>query len=133
MKRFLVLILMMAPITAMASDCQRVLDVVTFEDKRHAPMGASCQTFNSHGGEQGVACWWSFDYRDHAAQDFAQTFWDDVTRCFAGAELGRDMPVNHPDSYDLRQWQSPKQTFALSLKDKAAIAQTLVFLRMSHE
>ena len=38
--------------------------------------------------------------------------------------------VNHPDSYDLRQYAWEGGVVSLSLKDKGALGATMVFLRM---
>jgi hypothetical protein len=38
--------------------------------------------------------------------------------------------VNHPDSYDLRQFSSGVGMISVSLKDKGALNQTYVFLRV---
>ena len=44
--------------------------------------------------------------------------------------MGEDQPVNHPDSYDLREWDTPDGTFAISVKDKGGLNRTLVFFRL---
>jgi len=38
--------------------------------------------------------------------------------------------VNHLDSFEQKQFCTPENTLSLSLKDKATINQTLVFLRL---
>jgi len=41
-----------------------------------------------------------------------------------------DQIVNHPDAYDLREFELDGSTYAVSLKDKGALQQTYVFLRV---
>ena len=42
-----------------------------------------------------------------------------------------DLDVNHPDFYDLKTYTKMETSLAVSLKDKAALDQTYVFLRVS--
>jgi hypothetical protein len=44
--------------------------------------------------------------------------------------MATDQSVNHPDAYDLRLFRLDGAEFAVSLKDKGALQQTLVFLRV---
>lgn len=46
------------------------------------------------------------------------------------AERPADASVNHPDSYKLRQFLTGDVVISISLKDKAALDQTFVFLRV---
>ena len=50
-------------------------------------------------------------------------------KCRNGRPLDPDDPVNHPDSYDLRVWAHNNDIYAISIKDKGAQSQTLVFFR----
>ncbi len=38
--------------------------------------------------------------------------------------------VNHPDSYYLRAWVHGRHVYTVSVKDKAALNRTLVFIRL---
>jgi len=58
-----------------------------------------------------------------------EAIWSALTACRPGAAQGGDQPVNHPDSYDLRQWRADQGVYAVSVKDKGASNRTLVFLR----
>ena len=50
-----------------------------------------------------------------------------------GAPIVQTGPlVSHPDSYHLRQFQVDEKTVSVSLKDKGALAQTYVFLRVTN-
>ena len=56
---------------------------------------------------------------------------DGVTSCFgAGAVVSSDTGVNHPDTYDLQMFRTVAGTVSVSLKDKGALQQTYVFLRI---
>ena len=59
----------------------------------------------------------------------AESLWSGIARCEPGGPAGPDARVNHPDSYDLREWIADSGTWSVSVKDKGALGQTLVFLR----
>lgn len=79
----------------------------------------------------GDVCQWSFAYRAPDAVAGFERLTDNVRSCLgADTERGADTPVNHPDSYDLRQFVAGGTLISVSLKDKAALRRTLVFLRI---
>lgn len=91
-----------------------------------------CTSSLQLGGGQQVQCGWPFAYRsDEAIAAFARLN-DAVTACL-GPEVAitQDQSVNHPDFYDLRIYRIDAQEIGVSLKDKAALQQTYVFLRLS--
>ena len=90
----------------------------------------ACDTYLGQNGVKGTSCQWSFDYRAKAATDFADRLWDHVTTCGAGSALTDDALVNHPDSYGLRGWSTDHATYYVTVKDKAALGQTNVALRI---
>ena len=90
---------------------------------------AVCTSYVTQTGATGTSCHWTFPFRDEAALSFADTLWQSLQSCRPGAPRGNDQQVNHPDSYDLREWQTPSATYAIAVKDKGALNQTLVFLR----
>lgn len=91
----------------------------------------NCQTSIALGGAKSVHCAWGFAYRSAAA---TMVFEDVLTRIAAcGTPIDQTGPeVSHPDSYDLRQFQVDDKTVSVSLKDKGALAQTYVFLRVTN-
>lgn len=94
-------------------------------------MAAKCQTSLMLGGGSQVHCGWSFEYRAPAAQDaFAQTIVA-VTNCLGpDTRATPDQDVNHPDFYDLQTFKADERIISVSLKDKGALEQTLVFVRI---
>lgn len=75
-------------------------------------------------------CRWDFGYRDPAARESFETLSGQLERC-AGPKgrMTDDIPVNHPDTYDLRIHAIDGFEVAVSLKDKAALGKSLIFLR----
>ena len=74
-------------------------------------------------------CSWTFPYRsDEAAATFEQ-FADQLEGCFGPeAAPGGGPGVNHPDSYAQRRYTAGPVSISLSLKDKAALDSTFVFV-----
>lgn len=92
---------------------------------------ADCRTTLSLGGGRDLNCNWSFAYRSEAALAAFESVIAEVTECLGpDAVQSTDQQVNHPDAYDLRMFQVDGQEFAVSLKDKGALQQTLIFLRV---
>ena len=94
----------------------------------------SCRLTRNLAAPDAYFCAWDFPYRaPKADQTFArfnqsaQTCFDDLTA------LDADQPVNHPDSYDLRQYRLGDINLSVSLKDKTALQKTYVFIRISAE
>jgi hypothetical protein len=85
-------------------------------------------------GQRGVFCAWQFTYRAGAATAAFQALLDETAKCL-GPAAGpiRDQAVNHPDFYDLRRFLVLDAEIGISIKDKAALQQTYVFLRISHD
>ena len=109
--------------------CPPLPEVETFAETGLAPEGAACATYLAQSGP-GVSCHWAFAYRDLAAPALADTLWQTLTTCRDGRATGEDLPVNHPDSYALREWVSGGATYHVTVKDKGAENRTLVFLRV---
>jgi len=94
--------------------------------------GATCQQSLELSGTTKDTCYWTYPYRSPEAEAaFAQ--WSDALLTCFGAEQAQlsDQPVNHPDSYTLHRFDAGTAQVSLSLKDKAALGQTLVFLQIS--
>ncbi len=83
------------------------------------------------GGAQ-VHCSWAFDYRVPEASQAFEHLVKSVGQCMGDdAAITADLNVNHPDFYDLQTFELGGQEIAVSLKDKAALSQTYVFLRIT--
>jgi len=92
----------------------------------------ACRLSLQLSGEQQLICHWKFDYRvKQASEHFANVNRSLSHNVSKNAEPKKDKEVNHPDFYDLRTYENSGATFSVSLKDKAALAQTYVFLRIS--
>lgn len=90
---------------------------------------AECSTYLTTDVTPGRTCFWSFPLRSSQAIEWANDLWRKVQSCGEGTIQAPDQQVNHPDSYDLRRWRTDSGTFYISVKDKGALNQTLVFLR----
>ena len=83
------------------------------------------------GGSQ-LHCGWAFPYRAAAAKQAFEHLVAAVADCVgAAAQLQKGLNINHPDYYDLQTFRLEGQEFGVSLKDKAALSETYVFLRVS--
>jgi hypothetical protein len=92
---------------------------------------ASCRTSLTLNGGKAMHCYWAFPYRSDAAKDVFVSVIAEVSECLGpDAIQSRDQRVNHPDAYDLRLFEVGGQEFAVSLKDKGALQQTLIFVRV---
>ena len=89
-----------------------------------------CQTYAVQTPGDSTACHWAFGYRSHEAIERAEEIWAHVSQCYPGTEQARDQIVNHPDSYLPRTWLGEKAARTVSVKDKAQLNKTLVFLRI---
>ena len=109
--------------------CPFVVSTVTTISSLGAELRSDSKSLPSPPAASGTACHWAFPFREAAARGFAEGLWFDLVRCRTGTALGPDAQVNHPDSYDLREWQTSPAVYALSVKDKGGLNRTLVFLR----
>ena len=123
------LMALMLPAGAWAADCQMLEDLTSYEATTQVPEGATCAPYLTLTGQGAVSCHWAFGFRDTAAKTWAETLWATLTTCHAGAPLAPDLRVNHPDSYDLREWVVGQDVYRVSVKDKSGQDRTLVFLR----
>ena len=96
------------------------------------PMVAECRTSIQLGGRQQTQCGWPFAYRSDAASEAFERLNDAVSDCLGPETVAtRDQSVNHPDFYDLRLYQVGEREIGVSLKDKAGLQETYVFLRVA--
>ena len=117
------------PISALADDCTVFNELDRFASTKTNLAGSECSDYLTTTGKTGVSCRWTFGFRDEAAKARADLLSLTLQSCRDGLQKAKDQTVNHPDSYDLFEWQSPLGIYAISLKDKTALKQTLVFLR----
>lgn len=83
------------------------------------------------GGTQ-VHCGWAFPYRAPEAAAAFERLASEVAACLGGdASVTPDPDVNHPDFYDLQTFQLKGLEIGVSLKDKASLSNTYVFLRIA--
>lgn len=81
------------------------------------------------GGVHALACRWPFAYRAAEALTAFEDLNDAVAACAGEAALPQT-GVNHPDSYDLRLYPLDGGVVAVSLKDKIALDESYIFLRI---
>ena len=90
-----------------------------------------CQQSRLSGGSRQATCHWAFPYRSEAARAGLQDVRRIVEACLGpDAALPGDTQVNHPDSYILLRYEGQGVQVALSLKDKGALQQTFLFVRL---
>ena len=83
------------------------------------------------GGSQ-MHCGWAFSYRVPDARQAFDDLVNSVTDCLGpAARTVTDQDVNHPDYYDLQTFRLNGREIGVSLKDKAALSKTYVFLRVA--
>ena len=110
------------------NSCELVDTLEAFNQSDVSPNGFSCATFKGQVSGQGVACSRAFGYRSEAAELLANRVWDTLKSCRSGNNPSDDQPVNHPDSYLLNTWSTDEGVFRVSIKDKAALESSVVFL-----
>ena len=104
--------------------------VVTFDLGETLDQPANCTHSRGLKGALSLHCAQAFAYRSMGATTAFGNLLEQVSSC-AIAIRSDDQLVSHPDSYDLRQFQLGSGTVSVSLKDKASLAETYLFLRVS--
>ena len=85
----------------------------------------------SMSGQYKLACMWAFPFRADAAQTGLTELRAAIDVCVDDTgSYSRDQAVNHPDYYDAHYYGYGDHVLSASLKDKGALQQTLVFLRV---
>ncbi len=108
--------------------CEPIASLESYTLAKSSPRGATCATYLGQSSEIGVSCYWEFPYRNASAEQMANSLWTTLQKCRPGRPLASDQSVNHPDSFQLREWTTGNATYRVSLKDKAGQQRTLVFL-----
>ncbi len=123
-------------LTAQAAlGCDADLDPIDHALRSDAPLTlerATCQQSLELSGTTKDTCYWTYDYRAPEAEAAFARWSDALLTCFGAnhAQL-RDQQVNHPDSYTLHRFDAGTAQISLSLKDKAGLSQTLVFIQIT--
>lgn len=96
------------------------------------PQGeATCRASLAMSGARHLHCSLEFAYRAPAATAAFDALSDALAACLGpDATMVSDMSVNHPDAYDLRVFTARGREYGVSIKDKGALQQTLVFVRV---
>ncbi len=95
---------------------------------------ALCTVSQNLSGGKMAHCGWPFAYRAPEARQNFEALLEVVSTCMgAQVERSADQPVNHPDAYDLVELRGQGRVLGVSLKDKAGLQQTYVFLRIAPE
>ena len=112
---------------------QRVTEAGSASGQGAHPDGAQCLEREASDVEPyALVCTWTFPYRAPEAESRYDGLAAGIEACLGeDSQLKKDQPVNHPDSYTLRRFLTPKAKVSVSLKDKAARAETYVFLRIA--
>ena len=84
------------------------------------------------GGGAQLHCGWAFSYRADEASRAFDDLVSTVAECLGDeARITADLDVNHPDYYDLQTFSLDGREIGVSLKDKATLSETYVFLRIT--
>lgn len=95
-------------------------------------LGATtCGTALAPKGMNEVHCRWDFPYRSEPATDVWNRLAERVMGCLGARPVAPEPGVNHPDSFAQQRFEAEGINLSLSLKDKVALRQSLVFLRAS--
>ncbi len=114
---------------SLAEDCRVFDSLESYTTTSNSPTSATCATYLTDNGSTAVSCYWSYPYRDTAVQTRSAELWHQLKTCRSGHAMTDDTQVNHPDSYYLRTWAYGRHVYTVSIKDKAALNRTLVFIR----
>lgn len=88
-----------------------------------------CSTSKTLGGGSSEDCFWRFEFRsERAIAGFAKLA-DHLKACSAYFSSDPEPRVNHPDSFEQVHATMGTVGLRLSLKDKAALSESLVFLK----
>ena len=93
--------------------------------------GASSCLVTKKSAQPSYHCAWEFPYRAAPAYDTFDDLVDRLDQCIGRqATLHSDRSVNHPDFYALRRFEMEQAQVSVSVKDKAALDRTFVFVRV---
>lgn len=129
MRQLCLLIVILCPWPLWASDICLALQA---GDPSLGDPNATCQSSALLGGGAQTSCYWVYAYRAPEAEARLEGLRSGIEACL-GAEAAQpeDTQVNHPDSFTLHRYEGQGIRVALSLKDKAGLGQSLIFLSLS--
>ncbi|MEM9584650.1 MAG: hypothetical protein AAGA08_16185 [Pseudomonadota bacterium] len=138
MKAICVAALVVWPIASQAQDVCGALQAhlngaaVRAEIPKITGIDPSCRSSLAQSGATSLHCGWPFQYRASQAKDAFLALVEDVQACL-GPDASRvgDPKVNHPDFYELQVFGVAEGEVGVSLKDKASLQKTYVFLRIT--
>lgn len=132
----------LCPTVAMADRCLEIRELMDSTgtgqlNATHVGVFAgepNCSISQDERGAQSYLCYWTYPYRDDRATSAFEDLSAEIQMCLPdAAELPADKAVNHPDSYLLDRYVQDEVVISTSLKDKAALGQSLVFLRIDRK
>lgn len=138
-RRILWATLLLAPAanaSDLCSDLQRLMSQlntgILFEEMGTLSGAESCKPVLSLGGGRTYHCSWKFPYRSDAANRAFEDRLRTIESCIGdGTEMTQDQGVNHPDFYDLREYQFGEGKVSISIKDKGGLQNTYVFIAVT--
>lgn len=89
-----------------------------------------CGTSQALSGTTSQHCRWPFAFRAPEALAAFEAMTAEVAACLQAPARAEEADVNHPDTYDQRLFGLANGTVSVALKDKGALQQTFVFLRV---
>ncbi|MEM7122980.1 MAG: hypothetical protein AAF563_16995 [Pseudomonadota bacterium] len=93
--------------------------------------GATYCRVNQSSLSSAYYCAWAFPYRAELAGETFDRLARDIGDCVgAGATAQSGQSVNHPDTYDVRRFQTEEADVSVAIKDKVAMDATYVFVRI---
>jgi hypothetical protein len=112
--------------SAMAPDANKQISL-----KPPTAPAVECKPVLTQAGVTAQHCAWGFEYRSNESAEFFETLFWAVSQCIGvGTKAEQDQSVSHPDFYDLRVFSTQEGEVGVSIKDKGALQQTYVFLRV---
>jgi len=96
------------------------------------PNANSCAMSLLLSGSRSYHCMWKFPYRAGTAREVFDGFNAAFENCLPGQmKIRNDQSVNHPDFYKRAQYQAGPVVIGISLKDRAQLHGSFVFLRIT--
>lgn len=111
------------------SDRDFTMHTLQFADLLESTPG-ECATVRVLGAGVMHVCRWEYVYRSPDARGAFEKLNEKLKSCFGErTQEVHDQGVNHPDFYDLRQYQIGDVWLSVSMKDKGALRKSYVSLR----
>ncbi|MEP5154554.1 hypothetical protein [Planktotalea sp.] len=126
---------LLAPHIALGASCTELIDHLSTSQtlkgflEQATTQAASCGTSLQTGGARSTYCYVSYAYRSAQANNALAHLDTTLSTCFERRiPSGAGEIVNHPDSFNQIEYCDASGTYSLSLKDKAGLGETLIFL-----